>query len=110
MVSGQAHIAELTIVPGESIRALLRIERDGFDDLVNFDVENLPHGVIVDNIGLNGVLIVEGQTEREIFLSCGKEVNETSRLIHTRVSGHQRQVSLPVLLHVRKPVQSASRQ
>ncbi len=32
------------------------------------DVKNLPQGVRVLNIGLNGVLITESQTERGVFL------------------------------------------
>jgi hypothetical protein len=32
------------------------------------EVQNLPQGVRVLNIGLNGVLITEAQTERSVFL------------------------------------------
>ncbi len=62
--------AELTIAPGTTVTATLKVERNGFKDRISFDADNLPHGVIVDNIGLNGVLIPEGQTERQIFLTC----------------------------------------
>jgi WD40 repeat protein len=72
--------AELTIAPGTTINAKLIIERNGFKDRVAFDVANLPHGIIVDNIGLNGILIPEGQTEREVFLTCDSWVPETDRL------------------------------
>jgi hypothetical protein len=72
--------AELTIAPGTTINAKLIIERNGFKDRVAFDVANLPHGIIVDNIGLNGILIPEGQTEREVFLTCDAWVPETDRL------------------------------
>jgi len=91
---------ELTIKPGESITATLRVERRGFDGRIQFDPRNLPHGVIVDNIGLNGVLIPEGQTERTIFLTADPWVPETSRLIflETRVEGNP--TTWPVLLRV----------
>ena len=78
--------AELTIAPGTTITATLRVERNGFNDRVQFDVDNLPHGVIVDNIGLNGVLIPEGQTERQIFLKAAPWVPETSRPFHAVAS------------------------
>ncbi len=74
--------AELTIAPGTTITATLRVERNGFKDRVQFAVDNLPHGVIVDNIGLNGVLIPEEQTQRQIFLTAAGWVPETSRPFH----------------------------
>jgi len=93
---------ETTIVPGKTVPAMLRIQRNGHDDLVTFTVENLPHGVIVDNIGLNGVLIPKGENEREIFLSAAKWVPEQDRLCYAVENQAGRQTSLPVLLHVRK--------
>jgi len=93
---------ELTIAPGQTIPAMLRVQRHGHDDLVTFTVENLPHGVIVDNIGLNGVLIPKGQDERQIFLSAARWVGDTDRLCYAVESQAGRQTSLPVLLHVRR--------
>jgi hypothetical protein len=83
----------------------------GHDDLITFTVENLPHGVIVDNIGLNGVLIPKGQNERQIFLTAAKWVPETHRLCYAVESQAGRQTSLPVWLHVRRPthLQAAAR-
>ena len=81
---------------------MLRVQRNGHDDLVTFTVENLPHGVIVDNIGLSGVLIPKGQDEREIFLTAAKWVPETDRLCFAIENQAGRQTSLPVMLHVRK--------
>jgi hypothetical protein len=92
---------ELTITPGESVPARLKIRRDGHDDLVTFTVEDLPHGVIVDNIGLNGVLIPKGENEREIILTAAKWVPEQDRLCYAVENQAGRQTSLPVLLHVR---------
>jgi hypothetical protein len=93
----------LTIAPGQTIPAMLKIQRNGHEDLVTFTVENLPHGVIVDNIGLNGVLIPKGQNEREIFLTAAKWVPETDRLCYAVENQAGKQTSLPVMLHVRKP-------
>ena len=95
--------AELTIAPGTTITALLKVERNGFNDRISFDVDNLPHGVIVDNIGLNGVLIPEGQSERQIFLSCAKWVPDIDRRYHALASNAGAQASQAVMLHVRRP-------
>ena len=94
---------ELTIAPGQSISASLRIQRNGHDDLVTFQVDNLPHGIIVDNIGLNGVLIPKEQNERQIFLTAARWVPETDRLCYAIENQAGKQTSRPVLLKVRKP-------
>lgn len=93
---------EITIAPGQTVPALLKIKRNGHEDLVTFTVDNLPHGVIVDNIGLNGVLIPKDQNERQIFLTAAKWVPETDRLCYAIENQAGRQTSLPVLLRVRK--------
>jgi hypothetical protein len=93
---------DLTIAPGQTISAMLKVQRNGHEDLVTFTVENLPHGVIVDNIGLNGVLIPKGQNEREIFLTAAKWVPATDRLCYAIENQVGRQTSLPVVLRVRK--------
>jgi WD40 repeat protein len=72
--------AELTIAPGQTISAKLSIQRNGFTDRMNFEVQNLPHGVIVADVGLNGILIPAGQSERQIFITCYDWVPETERL------------------------------
>jgi len=93
---------EIVIQPGSSVSCRLRVERNGFDDRINFEIENLPHGIIVDDIGLSGVLIPEGQTERVFFLSAEKWVPATSRLFHAVAKAEGDQASLPMLLHVRR--------
>jgi WD40 repeat protein len=93
---------EITIAPGQTVPAWLKVRRNGHDDLITFSVENLPHGVIVDNIGLNGVLIPKGENERQLFLTAAKWVPETDRLCFAIESQAGRQTSLPVMLHVRK--------
>ena len=58
---------ELFIEPGQTIAATVKLERHGFDGEVKFGTEfagrNLPHGVYVDNIGLNGVTLLKGDTD-----------------------------------------------
>jgi WD40 repeat protein len=99
---------DLSIAPGTTITAQLKVERNGFDDRITFDVDNLPHGVIVDNIGLNGVLIPEGQTERQIFLTAAKWVPESNRRIHAVANAAGTQASRSIVLHVARPAAVAT--
>ena len=94
--------SEITVAPGSSVRAKIRVERNGFDNLVKFELENLPHGVIVANIGLSGVMLPKGQTEREIFISADPWVPETSRLGFARATQAGNECSPPIMVHVRK--------
>ncbi len=59
----------VSIRPGERVEVTLKIERGPkFKGRVPIDVRNLPLGVRVLNIGLNGVLVTEAQSERTVFL------------------------------------------
>ncbi len=91
----------LVIVPGTTITAKIRVERNGFDGDVRFDVDNLPHGIIVDNIGLSGVLVRANETERQIFLTARPWVPETTRWIHAVAQQQGNQASTAIPLHVR---------
>ncbi|MDA1276641.1 MAG: hypothetical protein O2960_21695 [Verrucomicrobia bacterium] len=93
-------VPAITIYPGETVPAWIRVTRQGHKDLVTFSVENLPHGVIVDNIGLNGVLLPAGETEREVFLTCAKWVPPMNRLCFARANQAGQPTSMPVLLRV----------
>jgi hypothetical protein len=100
---------EITVTPGQSIPAWLKVKRNGHDDVVTFSVEGLPHGVIVDNIGLNGVLIPKGEDARQIFLTTAKWVADVDRFCFAKAAQAENQTSLPVLLHVRKAATQAKR-
>jgi hypothetical protein len=93
---------EITIAPGGTAKCRLRVERNGFNDRIAFGVDNLPHGVIVDDIGLSGVLIPEGETERTVFLRAEPWVPEQSRLFHATAQVEGNQTSLPMRLVVKK--------
>jgi len=93
---------ELTLAPGQTLPAWLKIKRNGHEDLVTFFAENLPHGVIVADIGLNGVLIPKGESERRIFFNAAKWVPEQDRLFFMVEQQAGKQTSRPVLLKVRK--------
>ncbi len=106
---------EIVIAPGTRVPAWLRVIRSGDTNLIALDVDNLPHGVIVANIGLNGVQIRAGENERQIILEAAKWVPETDFLCHAVSqsaraggAGTGKQTSFPVLLKVRKPQTAAS--
>lgn len=95
---------EIVMAPGTTITAMIRIERsEGFDGEIKFDVDNLPHGVIVDNIGLSGVLIRQGEDRRQIFLTAADWVPETARWIHAVAKGHGNQASRPIRFRIQRP-------
>jgi hypothetical protein len=59
----------VTIRPGQETRLVVDIDRrNGFGGRVPLDVRGLPHGVRVLNIGLNGILVTERDTSREIVI------------------------------------------
>lgn len=100
---------ELTIEPGETISAVVKVTRQGgFKEAVPFGKEeagrNLPFGVYVDNVGLNGLLVPAVESERKFFITAGpKWLPETTRFFHLRTTVDGVQTSRPVLLKVREP-------
>lgn len=59
----------LTIEPGKETKFKVSVERrNGFKGRVPLDVRGLPHGVRVLNIGLNGILLTERDSEREVVI------------------------------------------
>jgi hypothetical protein len=62
---------ELVLKPGHEAKFVVKIDRrNGFTGRVPLDVLGLPHGVTVQNIGLNGILCTERDTEREVVLKA----------------------------------------
>ncbi len=60
---------ELSLEPGQQVTVTLHVARqNGYKGRVPCYVKNLPHGVQVVNIGLNGVLVTETQTSRTFTL------------------------------------------
>ena len=85
----------------------VKVERNGFKGSISFGNEgsgrNLPFGVIVDNLGLNGLLILDNQDEREFFITADGNTREQTRLFHLTTGAGGGQSSRPVILHVRRP-------
>ncbi len=94
---------DIVIAPGTTVAVVLTIERNDFEGRVSFEVENLPHGVIVDDIGLNGVLIPEGETQRQISLTAKDWVQPMTRMVHAVATNAQRQASAAATIHIAKP-------
>ncbi len=93
----------LQIRPGQTIQALAKIERLKHDGIISFGKEdsgrNLPHGVYVDNIGLNGLLLLEGQSDRDFFVTAARWVkpSTTTFFLKSNIDGI---TTLPVTLEV----------
>ncbi len=100
--SEDAKPAEITIAPGETVSAWIVLKRGSAKGAVRFDVENLPHGIVVDNLGLSGITLLEGQDAGEIFIKAAAWVPETDRLAFAVCRDAGKQASLPVLVHVRR--------
>jgi len=74
--------SEITIKPGQESRFFVEVDRRGkFAGRVPVEVRGLPHGVRVLNIGLNGILITERESRREVFLYAEPWVKPMERPI-----------------------------
>lgn len=71
---------QVLIEPGKEATVTLHVDRhNGFKGRVPCFVQNLPPGVRVVNVGLNGVLVTEGQTSRTFTLHAqdwAKPINQ----------------------------------
>ena len=94
----------IEVQAGSTATATIRVDRREFKDRIGFGSEealiNAPHGVYVDNIGLNGVLIVEGASERQIFITAEPWVRPMERVVFVEAAVAHRPTSQPVLLRV----------
>ncbi len=89
--------------PGGTARAKLQLKRNGFEGVVVFNIENLPHGVIVENLGLNGITFLADETEREISFAAAAWVSDLDRPFYAVENQAGRQTSTPLQLQVRRP-------
>jgi hypothetical protein len=94
----------LRIAPGETVRARVQIVRHDFSGEVALGKEtaarNAHHGVFVDNIGLNGLLIVEGANEREFFLTAAPIAAAGTRSFFLKANVDGGIASRPITLEV----------
>ncbi len=102
---------EFAIEPGQTIMLKVKVERHDFKGQVLFGNDgsgrNLPFGVFVDNIGLNGLLVLENLQEREFFVTADRSTPEQTRLFHLTTGAAGGVSTQPVLLRVLKPKHEA---
>lgn len=95
---------EFTIRPRQTISARVRIVRHDLTGPVALGKEgagrNLPHGVFVDNLGLNGLLVTERDSEREFFITAAPKAVPGRRLFYVVAEPDGGQASAPVWINV----------
>ena len=95
---------EFSLRPGQTITARVKAQRHDFPGRIEFGSgdagRNLPFGVFVDNVGLNGLLIVEEQDEREFFITAAPIAKPCRRLFHLRTTADGNQASVPAVINV----------
>ncbi|MEL6107474.1 MAG: hypothetical protein AAFU85_15645, partial [Planctomycetota bacterium] len=95
----------LRVRRGETAMARVAIDRkDGFKNEVSFGKEfagrNASQGVYVDNIGLNGLLIVAGASERDFFITADETAVPGKRLFHLKANNDGGVTSQPITVEV----------
>ncbi len=99
-------VQTITIVPGKETRFTVDIVRQGkFTGRVPVEVKGLPHGVRVLNVGLNGILITERETSREVVLYAEpwvKPMEHPIVLLAKREGTNNEHAAKSVLLKVEK--------
>lgn len=106
--AGDSSAAERVVVrPGETVTAVVRIERHGNDGEIRLGNEfagrNMPHGVFVDNIGLNGLMVLKGTDEQQFFITAAPIAAPGVRLFHLVADVDGGVASRPIELEVRSP-------
>jgi hypothetical protein len=102
-----AEPAQLAIEPGKSVTVTLHVQRqNGFKGRVPCSVENLPPGVRVVNVGLNGVLVTEAQSSRTFTLRAEDWAKPITQPVYVvgRVESNSPTMhpSAPIVLQVSK--------
>jgi hypothetical protein len=104
---------QIVLDPGRTASVTIRITREnGFKGRVPCSVQNLPPGVRVVNVGLNGVLVHSGEFSHTFTLQAenwARPVTQPIYIVGTVESNAStNHASLPILLHVEKQKQVAS--
>ncbi len=92
------------VAAGDKIELMVIANRIDHSGRISFGNEdsgrNLPHGVYVDDIGLNGLMIIGGNSEQRFFLSAEDWVQPTTHTFHIRAKDVQNQATWPVEIKV----------
>jgi dipeptidyl aminopeptidase/acylaminoacyl peptidase len=103
---------EFVIHPGETIMLKVVADRGKFSGVIEFgraeSGRNLPHGVYIDNIGLNGLMMLADQSEREFFVTASDWVPEQVRMFHLQAKAKNGPATLPVVLRVERSEQNVA--
>lgn len=95
---------EFEVHPGETIMLKVIAERKDLKGNITFGKEgsgrNLPFAVNIANLGLNGLMMLDGQNERDFFITADEVAEPTSRLFHLNTGVDGGHATPPVLLHV----------
>ncbi|MCX6379587.1 MAG: pre-peptidase C-terminal domain-containing protein [Armatimonadetes bacterium] len=94
---------EATLRPGGETTLEVTVSRKGkYGRRVPVDVRNLPFGVRVMNVGLNGVLVRDDEIKRKFTLFCEPWVKPQTRSIYVtgEVEGGVGNTALPITLKV----------
>jgi len=105
---------EVALEPGKEITVTLHVQRqNGFQGRVPCNVDNLPPGVRVVNVGLNGVLVTEDQTSRTFTLRAedwAQPIEQPVYVVAEVESGSSTlHASEPLILKVRSRSEVAAR-
>ncbi|MGO9273867.1 MAG: hypothetical protein ACLQOO_27110 [Terriglobia bacterium] len=105
---------EVALEPGKETTVTLHIQRqNGFKGRVPCNVDNLPPGVRVVNVGLNGVLVTEDQTSRTFTLRAedwAQPIEQPVYVVAEVESGSSTlHASQPLMLKVRARSEAAVR-
>jgi len=107
---------QLEVEPGGRVKVTVRIRRaNGFAGRVPVSVQNVPFGVHIPDVGLNGVLITEKEESRDFYLVADPEaapLEQTlflSGRVETNSSLPTDQASEPILLKIVPKRTAASR-
>ncbi len=92
----------LRLKPGATIAARLIVLRNKFEPRVEFGKEgagrNLPFGVYVDNVGLNGLMVPEGASRRTFFITSSPVATPQRRFFYLKAEVDGGLTSTPVVL------------
>ena len=110
VVSTEAN--QVSIEPGKEVTVTLKVDRhNGFKGRVPCFIRNLPPGVRVVNVGLNGVLVTSAQSSRTFTLRAeewAKPISQPIYVVGTVESNSSTDhPSAPLLLKVEGNVQTA---
>jgi len=105
--TSEGGLPEYVVEAGGRITLKLKVERVDLAGPIPFGNEgagrNLPFGTIVDDLGLNGLLVVEGKDERTFFVTADPIVPEQARPFHLTTAAAGGASSRPVLIRVVRP-------